>query len=180
VTRQRLLLVVGRSCAGKSTMGRRLAERHGAHLVEASAVLRQVLAEMAVESADGPPRGFDYGLVADRIVESMREVDRALVVVCGLRTLREYERLAAHAPHTELVYIHAPRRLRFERCRRRLRNDVAQLPGTFRRLDTNPEHSLLPVARSLARHEVSNTGSLDDYLAAIDALVGDVVRPAPA
>ncbi|HSR22250.1 MAG TPA: AAA family ATPase, partial [Candidatus Eisenbacteria bacterium] len=156
--RQRILLVAGRSCAGKSTMGRHLADEHEAYFVEASEVLGQVLGELPGAPHRTPPAGFAYGQVAGRIVELLRKRDERLIVVSGLRTIPEYVRLVEHAPHTELVYVHAPLLLRFQRCQSRLRPDAVALPSAFRSLDANAEHSLLPVARDLARYVLPNRG----------------------
>ena len=168
---QRTLLVVGRSCAGKSTMGRHLADEHEAHFVEASEVLGQVLGELPGALHRTPPAGFAYGQVADRIVELIRKRDARLIVVSGLRTMAEYARLVEYAPHTELVYVHAPPLLRFQRCQSRLRHDAVALPSAFRMLDANAEHSLLPMARGLARCVLPNRGSMEEYRSRIDTII---------
>jgi len=175
---QRILLVVGQTCAGKSTMGMYLAQKHGAYFVEASGVVRRLLARRPEEPPGSPPPELDYALIAHAIVDLIRGCDQPLVVVSGLRTFCEYRVLTAHAPRAELVHLTASGWLRFRRCRARLRHDAAESPATFRRLDGNPEHTLLPAAAGLARFVVRNEGSIQDLWAAADAIVAWAALPA--
>jgi dephospho-CoA kinase len=175
---QRILLVVGRTCAGKSTMGAHLAQEHGAYFVEASAVVRHLLGRRPEDPPGSPPPDLDYALIAHAIVDIVQACDRPLVVVSGLRTLCEYRVLTAHVPQAELVNLTASPWLRFHRCRARLREDAAESRGTFRRLDSNPEHTLLPAAAGLARFAVRNEGSIQDLWAAADAIVEWAALPA--
>lgn len=178
--RQRVLLVVGRTCAGKSTMGMHLAQKHRACFVEASAVVQRLLAGRPEEPPGSPPPGLDYALIANAIVDLVRACEGPLVVISGLRTLCEYQVLTEHAPRAELVHVAASRWLRFQRCRARLRHDAAELPDTFRRLDRNPEHTLLPAAARLARFVVRNEGSIEELWAASDAIVERAALPVAA
>lgn len=178
MTGRRVLLVVGPSCAGKSTMGDHLAAAHGACHIEASEVLRRLLDE---DHTPGTwyrePAGFDYVRIADRIVEMLAACGRGLVVVSGLRTLAELDRINARVRGAELVYVDADAGVRYRRCAKRDRADVAEHLVMFDDLDRHPAHTLLPAARQRAAVVIVNGGSMAGYLDAIDRLA-DSAEPA--
>lgn len=178
---RRFLLVVGRSCSGKSTFGERAAAR-GLLFIEASEVLRRLLVEARVSLAGSPPSSalatLGFGAVAARAIEMVRERHEPAVVISGFRTVEELDEFTAFAPHAEVVYLHAPVRLRYDRCGRRSRPGDSGEEAAFRTVDAGLECSLLTVARQVAASRILNTGSLPDFHRAVDAVLGDG-GPAP-
>jgi dephospho-CoA kinase len=172
---RRFLLVVGRSCSGKSTFGDRAAGR-GALFIEASEVLRRLLAEARMSLAGSPASSalaaLGFGAVAERAIELVRERREPAVVISGFRTVEELDEFTAYAPHAEVVYLHAPVRLRYDRCGRRSRLGDAGEEAAFRTVDGGLECSLLTVARQVAAYRILNTGSLADFHRAVDAVLG--------
>jgi dephospho-CoA kinase len=172
---RRFLLVVGPSCAGKSTFGLYAMETRGAYHVEASEVLRRLLRIRGLSTASTSSASVvalaKSSAVAKAVVEDLRHRDDPLVVVSGLRTLEELDYFTACAPHSELVYVQAPIRIRFRRCQLRSRADTVHDLDQLRALDREPWCSLLVVAAELACFRIVNAGSLEDYRRAVRAVL---------
>lgn len=172
---QRFLLVVGRSCTGKTLFGAHAATVAGVLHLEASEVLRRSLPESLRRSgrADGAQALSALGgaFVAERAIEMLRGRTDSTVVVTGFRTVEELDRFTGYAPLSEVVYLHAPAHLRVERCRSRDRGDFAADLASLRALDLESWRTLLPVARHVARFRIVNAWSLADYQHAVETVL---------
>ncbi|HYI12583.1 MAG TPA: non-canonical purine NTP pyrophosphatase [Thermoanaerobaculia bacterium] len=184
-TDRQVLIVVGRTCAGKTTFGERAAERHNFRFLEASAVLR-MLAEGAVdpgltafEIADTFLRSHGADIVARKVVEILDiETDRD-VVITGFRAVEEVDLLKRVMPDARVVLIEASERSRFERHLARGRLDGITTMTAFRALDSEQGmFGLLRVAEDFADIRILNEGSLEVFWAQVDAVITHDVQAA--
>lgn len=164
-----VFLLIGRTCAGKTTLGDFLSMRHGMRLVEASSIVR-MLSQRRADGIERNPQEAAQDLlgsegpdvVARTIIEHYGDEPQGLVVT-GFRAIEEIEAMLAHYPRAQVVLVGASDRVRYERHIRRGRHREVASFEEFRRLDeAQNEFGLLRSAAEFADFEVSNEGSLDD------------------
>lgn len=176
------LLVIGPTCAGKTTFGERAAREGttGERVIhiEASEVVR---------TFNGGPRDgetpFDFALrvlgkhgpdvAARRIVDEYYGADlEDGFVITGFRTIEELLYLKSKFPETRVLYIDAPAKTRYDRYVQRRRSADALSLDEFRGLDEDQaSFGLLAVGQQLAELYLRNDQNLDSYQQQIDAIV---------
>jgi inosine/xanthosine triphosphate pyrophosphatase family protein/dephospho-CoA kinase len=177
--RAAIFIVVGKTCAGKTTFGERASQEHGFSWVEASAMLRTFKSEYD----DDPEDAFEFAkhildsrgadIVAHKILESYSAIPGHGLVITGFRTIEEVEAVKTCYEDAQVVLIDAGERSRYQRHLAR-----GRLPGVnslpeFRAYDSEQwSFGLLRVAEDLADVRVVNEGTLADYWEQIDSLVG--------
>ena len=173
------LLVIGRTCAGKTTLAEYVSGRHGLLSIEASAVVRS-LGVPREESDDAD--GFSYAM---RVLDTLGHdvVSREIVerfgaslddpfVISGLRDTAEIRFMRQAVPRSRIVLVEASERARFDRHLRRGRPGAEQTLADFRRRDKRQDlFGVLPVADDLADIRIANEGRIEDYHAEIDVLL---------
>jgi dephospho-CoA kinase/inosine/xanthosine triphosphate pyrophosphatase family protein len=172
-----ILLVIGHKCAGKTTLSDYLAGRDGVMVFEASSVLRQLALE-AGETVDTADDAFNFlrerGLdcVAEAIAKYLDRAKANLNVITGLRTVEEIFLLAQRFPQARIVLVDSDARTRFERHLRRARDaGVSSLRDFQKQDEKQASFGALRVATEIATDIIRNDGSLEQYMAKIDALV---------
>ncbi|WP_193315196.1 non-canonical purine NTP pyrophosphatase [Nostocoides sp. F2B08] len=190
------LIVIGESCAGKTTFAR-IATVHGdAQHVEASSLLAP-LAEQS--SSIFPDRATDpaahalsvleelgMDAIAQYIVEHRKdEMERDPHIITGLRTLEELRTMLRSFPESKVIYISSPFNMRYERYLVRKRGEEVRSKHDFAQRDRSQHNfGLLPVARDICDLTIENNGSLEEYMAMVSdiwneyVLSGNVLRPA--
>ena len=175
-TRQ-VLIVVGDTCAGKSTFGARAEARHGFRFVDASDVMRSFRDGYGEASADDyefarellSSQGAD--VVARRVLQLFADDSKPLVIA-GFRTIEEISCLRIAFPDTRVIVIESSERTRFERHLARARAGRPTTLSGFRGVDiAQRSFGLLRVAEDFADIRVTNEGSLEEYHAQVDGLV---------
>jgi inosine/xanthosine triphosphate pyrophosphatase family protein/dephospho-CoA kinase len=175
---RQVIVVVGQTCAGKTTFGERAADYHRFRFLEASAVLR-MMAEGEIDphlspfelaqvflSAHGPD------VVARKVVEILDMESARDIVISGFRTVEEVDVLKTIIPEARIVLIEASERTRFERHLARGRLDGINTMTAFRTLDAEQGFfGLLRVAEDFADIKISNEGNLPEYWAQVDAVI---------
>jgi dephospho-CoA kinase len=190
------LIIIGESCAGKTTFAHIATRLSNANHVEASGVLGALAEQSPTEFPDresDPARhasavleelGMDA--IAKWIIGNYRdEMERDPFIISGLRTLEELRTLLRTFPDAKVVHISSPFNMRYERYLSRKRGREKTLTKQeFRARDKSQyEFGLLPVARDVCDLTIENNGSLDEYMATVSVawgeylLSGDVVRP---
>lgn len=180
-----VLLIVGRTCAGKTTFAER-AESQGFTRIEASEIVRKIGSDPL---PDDDPGGFRFAMrtldelghdaVASQIGEQIRDSPEVPVVVSGLRDIEEIAYFKRTMPHARVVLIEASERTRFEREVRRGRVGASTRIDTFRERDEKQDaFGLLPIVDDLADITILNESSFEVYMQQIDAVVvGDSTEP---
>lgn len=173
-----VLVVVGRTCAGKTTFGERALHEHGAKWIEASSVLRGLAdryehaGKDAFELAQSVLKIKGYDAVARRIVDDMLGDWDNHIVITGFRTFEEVEVMKAAFPDARVVLVEATERTRFERHVKRRRDATSGNRRAFRESDKKQWlFGLLRVAEEFADVRIRNEGTLDEYHDQVDFIV---------
>ena len=180
------LVVIGRVCAGKTTLGERLAGEHGWRHIEASREMRRRAEEASVGNSG---ESFDVArellkregpdCVAKSIVARYHDVLERGTVITGFRAIEEVTYLRNRFPRCVVVFVDAGDRLRFSRHLRRGRLKEIRTRRDFEVHDAKQwEFGLLArardvvdVGRDVADIAVKNEGGLEEYYAQIDGLL---------
>jgi len=173
-----ILVIVGPSCAGKTTFGEYAQEKHDAMHIEASAVLRMLRRDEPDDASDAFTFAREFlsrngpDIIARKIVQIYSSKFDKNVVVTGFRTIEEIEFVKDSLPQARVVYIDASERTRFERHIARGRTPDCVTLEDFRRSDEQQaSFGLLRVAEHIADTRIVNEGSMEDFKRQIDALM---------
>lgn len=176
------LLVIGPTCAGKTTFGDKAA-REG---TTGERVIHIEASEVVRTFNGGPREGetaFDFALrvlgqhgpdvAARRIVDEYygSELEGGFVIT-GFRTIEELLYLKSKFPETRVLYIDAPAKTRYDRYLQRRRSADALTLDEFKLLDeAQASFGLLSVGQQLAELYLRNDQNIDAYHQQIDAIV---------
>ena len=191
----RLLLVIGRVCAGKTTLGRYVEGKHGRLHVEASDELQKIAEE---DGAEGDGDAFQRALqllkrrgpdvVARSIALKYHERLEDGAVITGFRTIEELIYFRHRYGSCIVVFVNAGDRTRFARHLERGRLDDVRTFEEFEAYDRRQwgfgllgrARQIVDLPRDLADVQIDNEGSLDGYCGQIDSLLEGLDRPGEA
>jgi inosine/xanthosine triphosphate pyrophosphatase family protein/dephospho-CoA kinase len=171
-----MLLVVGRTCAGKTTLGHRLSINHGLRHIEASGLVRMLREK---EGSSLAPLEYAQTLMARRgpavVAEEVLRLHGGALddgfVITGFRTIEELQMFKERFPRVRVVYVDANERLRYDRHLARGRGDRMSLVQ-FREHDRAQwGFGLLPVAEEVCDMRIVNEESMESYLTKSDSLM---------
>lgn len=176
-TSPKLLVVIGPTCAGKTTFGLRSQTHADYSFIDASSIVK-LLQHNANKGSDSV-HDFARSILAETpdvvarylLSNVLPDVTRPLVVT-GLRTLEELDLICGAYDNVKIVYINAPQRLRYERHVRRNSREVLSYAQFCSLDDRQHEYGLLPVARLLADVVVTNEYDELELARQIDTVVG--------
>lgn len=180
--KQELLIVLGSTCAGKTTFGQYASLHRNFTWIEASSVVRmlresdlqekrmsnlQVYAESLLKN-----RGMD--LIAKKVLELISNKTYSHIVITGFRTLEEIEFMKYNFPEVKIVLIEVSERNRFERyIKRGSRKKIRKLED-FVSIDQDQwKFGLLRVAEDFINYKIENEGTIAEYSNQIDAVLND-------
>lgn len=175
----RVFVVVGRTCAGKTTFADRAVASVDARFVEASSIVRMIRSECSDPEPDPfiyaqklmQERGYD--VVANEVLRIYGTESERDVVISGFRTVQELETLRQHRPDAKVVLIEANDRIRFQRHLNRARPGAPIKFSAFRELDKQQEtFGLLRVVEDFADVKLVNEGSLEEFFQKVDFVLG--------
>lgn len=173
-----VFIAVGHTCAGKTTFAEYAHSKHKLAFIEASSVMRMLARETRTErgtpfaSAQELLSKHGSDIVARRIVELYGDQLLEGAVVSGFRTIEELEVIREHVPQAQVIVIEATERVRFHRCINRDRDRAPKDLHEFREIDSEQgSFGLVRIAQDFADVRIVNEGSLEDFFAAIDALI---------
>ena len=193
--RRPVVLVIGRMCAGKTTLGTWVGKAHRWLHIEASDELRRVAEEEGIGvKRDEFARArhvLDWkgpDVVAKSIARKYHGRLDEGAAISGFRTIEEVLYFRKRYTSCVVVYVDAGERLRFSRYRERGRGRVANAVEDFRIQDRRQwEFGLLQrvtdivdVPRDVADLRIGNEGTLEEYYSQIDVLVNVWSRPGGA
>jgi len=177
-----VLIVVGKTCAGKTTFGQR-GGTHKLQWAEASGVLRTFRSAYDEDGRDDyqfakdtlETKGAD--VVARKVLQLFdRDLDDGLVVT-GFRTIEELEVFRTYVPRAEVVLVESSERTRFRRHRLRGRLGAIKTLAEFREHDLAQwRFGLLRVAEEFADVKIENEGTLDEFFQQVDFLIESGAR----
>lgn len=173
-----VLIVVGHTCAGKTTFGEHAHVSHQLAFIEASSVLRMIEREHTVVEADdftAAKRTLEtYGpdVVARKILTLYMNQLELGAVITGFRTIEEVEVIRKEFPSAKLILIEASDRTRFQRLLERVRTPGVRTLDGFKRVDEQQwSFGLLRAAEDFANVKIVNEGTLNEYHQKIDAVI---------
>jgi len=173
-----LHVVIGKVCAGKTTLGQYASSRCQYHFIEASNVVCMIAEEHKIDAPTPfykakvllDTKGPD--IVARSIVGMYGDDLKTGAVITGFRTIEEIQFIRREFPDCKVVFVDATERTRFERHLRRGRLEDITTLDQFRQQDRQQgAFGLLPVAHDLADVKIENESVIKDYHAQIEALV---------
>jgi dephospho-CoA kinase len=172
------IVVIGRTCAGKTTLADRAGINYERSHVEASSVVRLLVRRGATSSGEAlesaqsllQERGPD--VVAREILDLYEPAMNEGPVITGFRTIEELLRICGAMPDTRVVWVEASERTRFARNLERGRYPDADTIEAFRQLDEGQMSlGLLRVAEDLVDVIIINEDSLAEYYASVDSFL---------
>jgi dephospho-CoA kinase/inosine/xanthosine triphosphate pyrophosphatase family protein len=202
---RKIVVFLGKTCAGKTTAARELSKNgHAIHL-EASDFMRAELVRRHGRRSSVPVREFasavlreEPWIVPGQMIDIINKFPNTNFVVSGLRSGEEIEVLnrGLKGEAAICVWVAANQRLRFERSVARNRDGRASIFADFQREDAiQSQMGLGSLGRKKGNIKLRNEGCLEDYLeearkvasleasgdaeavrAALDALLGSLER----
>lgn len=180
-TQREVLIVVGRTCAGKTTMCEHLSARHGFRFFEASDVLRMFDRPASLrgvseqEFAEHVLTRLGPDAVARKIL-SLVDSTLEKLAISGFRTIEELECLRAHFPEAKIVFVEASDRTRYERRIKRARAGESMTFSEFNALDQAQwRFGLLRVAEEMADVKVVNERTMEEFLRTVDDIAAEAI-----
>ncbi|AFV97820.1 MULTISPECIES: non-canonical purine NTP pyrophosphatase [unclassified Sulfuricurvum] len=166
------LILVGPTCAGKSTLASHLAEKYGYFHLEASDFMHQKFYELHGVNTDLKIGDFAQEallenpcIVADLIVEHMNRLKDTPVIISGFRNPQEIQCfLEKYKCDINIVYIDADIEIRYERNKNRKRKDDEITFEKFEEKDRQQADMGLKEMRVIYQeNELLNEQSRDDF-----------------
>ncbi len=173
-----LYVVVGKLCAGKTTLGEYATSRHSYRFIEASSIMRSIAKETGINAPTAfyqarellQEKGPD--IIARYIVGMCGQDLSDGAIITGFRTIEEIQYIRTQFPDCKVVYIDASERTRFERHLHRGRTESIKTLHDFQEHDRQQwRFGLLSVAHDLADIKIENEGTIRDFHTQIDALL---------
>lgn len=179
----RIIGLVGRKGSGKGTVAKLFAERYGAAVFRFSDPLRDVLRrlhlpidrEHLIAASEILRHRFGEDMLQRALLADVKKIDAPLVVLDGIRRVEELAALTA-IDGFHLVAIDAPFALRYARSANRGENHGEQemTLAAFEKTETASTEITLAAVEALAEKHLSNTGTYEELIAAIDALAREI------
>lgn len=173
-----VFIIVGHTCAGKTTFGDRAHRIHDLVHIEASAIVRMIQRDRGEDG--GSTFHFaqkllqEHGpdIIALKILQIYSSQFDKGVVITGFRTVEELELIKSHLPHAKVLFIEASERTRFQRLLERGRSPECRTIADFRHIDNQQMHfGLLRVAEDFADLRLVNEGTIEQFHMQIDAIL---------
>ncbi|GIF67791.1 hypothetical protein Ais01nite_58260 [Asanoa ishikariensis] len=177
-----ILLVVGPTCAGKSTFGTYVQQLLEWHFVDASSVVRVLREQQGMEHEEVSDfahdllhnEGFDVvaRYIAREYLPSKSSFEPGIVIT-GFRAIEEIEHFRQNYPNVKVVSIEAPLRVRYDRyLRRGARKPLGSLDEFERENERQHTLGLLRVVDELADVRISNVGDEHEYQGQVATVLG--------
>jgi inosine/xanthosine triphosphate pyrophosphatase family protein/dephospho-CoA kinase len=177
------VIVVGRTCAGKTTLSEYLESEHEFQSVEASSLVRDEHARRG-DGSDLTTFAYKWmdesgrDIVARTILDSYPEKLSGSFVISGFRTLEEVELFKREIPDVKIIHVEASDRTRYARFLERRRpgsSESSQLGFNefVKESDRQWAFGLLRVAPDICDFSIINEEDIEGFHFQIDALVSD-------
>jgi adenylate kinase family enzyme len=178
------LILVGPTCAGKSTLASHLAEKYGYFHLEASDFMHQKFYELHGVNTDLKIGDFAQEallenpcIVADLIVEHMNRLKDTPVIVSGFRNPQEIQCfLEKYKCDINIVHINANIEIRYDRNKKRKRKDDEITFEKFEEKDQQQgEMGLYEMYSLYKESELLNEKGFEDFYNEFEARYGKIL-----
>lgn len=177
-------ILLGSTCAGKSTLAEYLAETYGYFHIEASDFMHQEFyrkhgTRSSVKIGDFAQKILEENpvVIAHQVAEFCKNIKSKPMVISGFRTLQEIEYFKKH--HTKSVqtlYVDTERGIRYERCLHRRRSDVALTPEEFRKKDEQQYDMGIRILEQSVQDVIKNNESFEIYYQQFEASYNSLIK----
>lgn len=179
-------IVVGKTCAGKTTFGEHALQKTDFRFVEASSIIRTFKDEYPEELdsyqlAKNVLKSKGPDIVAKTILELYSTDLSKGSVITGFRTIEELELIKNYIPQAKIVLVESSDKTRFQRYIQRGRGSQENNIDDFNSLDERQwAFGLLRVAEDFADIKITNEGKMEEYLLQIDSVLsGKLIKDIP-
>lgn len=164
-------LLLGSTCAGKTTLAEYLAKEYDYYHIEASDFMHQEFYRIhgtgsSVKIGDFAEKALEEDpiIVAKQVLEFCKNIKSKPIVVSGFRTLEEVEYFQKNY-HGLLqpIYISTQQSIRYERCKRRGRKDVAMSFEEFQIKDIQQYDMGIKTLEQNIKDVITNNKSFEEY-----------------
>lgn len=172
--------LTGEICAGKGTIVKYLAEKHGATSYRFSTMLRDLLNRLYLpvsrenmqNISTGMRQTFGEDIMAKVIAEDVKNDKNNIIIVDGVRRLADIKYLK-EIPGFKLARIVAEPETRFKRLTLRKENpgDEAKTYEEFLADHKKEADAQVPIVMEKADLEINNNGSLENLYKKIDQII---------
>lgn len=176
-----MLLITGMPGSGKTTLAG-YTERYGYQVVTMGDIVREIAEKRGLEPskenlaylAEELRRIGGREAVAKRCMERLREMGIENIVIDGIRNLEEVETFRATFKEALLIAVHASPKTRFERLRRRRREDDPTDWEEFYRRDLRELELGLGSVIAMADLVLINEGSLEELRESFQRVIEEI------
>ncbi len=175
--------IAGEIASGKDTVGKYLAEEHGAHSLRFSQPLRDILDRMnlpqdrenMVKLSIHLRKAFGEDIFSRVILGEAEKSDKTLVVVDGVRRLPDILHLE-NEKHFYFAYVEASSEKRYERLVKRRQNtdDATKTPAQFEKDAQLETESQIRALKERADFIINNDGTLEELQKQVDDIVSKI------
>lgn len=178
------LILVGPTCAGKSTLASHLAEKYGYFHLEASDFMHQKFYELHDVNTELTIGNFAQKallenpcIVADLVAEHMNRLKDTPVIISGFRNPQEIQCfLEKYKCDINIVYINADIQIRYERNTNRKRKDDENTFEKFEEKDRQQADMGLVEMYSLYKEsELLNEKGFEDFYNEFETRYGNIL-----
>ncbi len=178
---QKIILgIAGEIASGKDTVGRYLAEKHGALSLRFSQPLRDILDRLKMgQSRENMSKlslylrkAFGEDVLSKVIIEDAKESENDFVVVDGVRRLPDILHMESDG-HFYFAYIEADPEKRYQRLTKRRQNvdDATKTAVQFEKDAKLETETQIRDLKDRAEFVIRNDGTLEELYAQVDSIV---------
>lgn len=170
-------LLLGPTCTGKTTLSQYLSEKYGYYHIEASDFMyleyyNRHGVESTIPIGDFAQKMLreDPVIVAKQVVAFCKKLHGVPIVISGFRAQEEIEYFAKNHPITTCsIYIETEQKLRYERCIKRNRGDMADNFINFQKKDAQQfEMGLAEIEKSI-QNKIYNNETIEKFYARFES-----------
>ena len=177
-------ILLGSTCAGKSTLAEYMAKKYQYYHIEASDFMyleyhKRHGANPNIAIGDFAQKVLEQNpiIVAKEVVDFCKKLGSEPIVISGFRTIDEVEYFQKnHYKNVQLLYIDTEQKLRYERCKLRKRNDVAMTWDKFQQKDTQQYDIGVRVLEERIEDKISNNDSFEKYFETFEISFHDFIK----
>jgi len=166
-----IFILVSSTCAGKSTLAEYMADSHGYYHIEASDFMyleyyKRHGVSSAVSIGDFAQKALedDPTIVAKQVVGFCRSLGSVPIVISGFRTEKETMYFQnKNQKEVQVLFIDTEQKIRYERCKKRNRSDVAMTLEKFKAKDLQQYDMGVRILETTVENRISNNSTFDNF-----------------
>lgn len=164
-------VLLGATCAGKSTLAEYMADSYGYYHIEASDFMyleyhKRHGVNPTVSIGDFAQKALEKNpmIVVKQVVKFCNKLGAEPIVISGFRTLKEVEYFEDNHPkNVQTLYIDTQQSIRYERCKKRNRKDAALTLDTFKIKDAQQYAIGISILESCIKDKLQNNDTFEKY-----------------